>query len=183
MRIEVLRLGHRPERDNRMTTHVCLTARALGAERVHVDAPDTGLEERVAKVSGQFGGDMEVVTGVNPRHVVSRTDLAVVHLTMYGENVAGWGEDRWEALRSGPGVLVVVGATKVPREFYDLAHVNAAVGNQPHSEVAALAIFLDRLTGGEPLRRDLGGRVTIMPQERGKQVQLSKEGSWGKGGP
>ncbi|TFG70124.1 MAG: tRNA (cytidine(56)-2'-O)-methyltransferase, partial [Methanomassiliicoccus sp.] len=29
--IVVLRLGHRPERDQRVTTHVALTARALGA--------------------------------------------------------------------------------------------------------------------------------------------------------
>ena len=29
--IVVLRLGHRPERDARVTTHVGLTARALGA--------------------------------------------------------------------------------------------------------------------------------------------------------
>ena len=28
MRLEVLRLGHRPARDKRITTHVCLTARA-----------------------------------------------------------------------------------------------------------------------------------------------------------
>ena len=32
--VAVLRLGHRPGRDNRMTTHVGLTARALGADRV-----------------------------------------------------------------------------------------------------------------------------------------------------
>ncbi|MCG7848715.1 MAG: tRNA (cytidine(56)-2'-O)-methyltransferase, partial [ANME-2 cluster archaeon] len=31
MNIVVLRLGHRPERDQRVTTHVGLTARALGA--------------------------------------------------------------------------------------------------------------------------------------------------------
>jgi len=32
--VAVLRLGHRPGRDERMTTHVGLTARALGADRV-----------------------------------------------------------------------------------------------------------------------------------------------------
>ena len=175
MRIEVLRLGHRPDRDKRMTTHVCLTARALGASRVHVDAPDSELEERIAKVTEQFGGDMEIVTGANPRHLVKDTDLKVVHLTMYGENIADWGEDRWEDLRGGPGVLVIVGATKVPREFYELAHINVAVGNQPHSEVAAIAVFLDRLTVGEPLGRPMGGRVTIMPRERGKEVHVADE--------
>ena len=172
LRIEVLRLGHRPDRDKRMTTHVCLTARALGASIVHIDSADRELEERINKVVHQFGGETRVVTGENPRHVVKETDLKVVHLTMYGENIQDWDEEKWHDLRSGPGVLVVVGATKVPREFYELANINAAVGNQPHSEVAALAIFLDRLTQGEPLGRDLKGKVTILPQERGKQVHF-----------
>ncbi len=30
MMIAVLRLGHRPERDKRITTHVALTSRAFG---------------------------------------------------------------------------------------------------------------------------------------------------------
>jgi tRNA (cytidine56-2'-O)-methyltransferase len=173
--IEVLRLGHRPERDNRMTTHVCLTARALGASRVYVDSADPELEGRISKVTEQFGGDFQVVTGVEARGLVKGSGSTVVHLTMYGENVADWSEDRWDALRQAPGVLVIVGATKVPREFFELADVNAAVGNQPHSEVAALAVFLDRLTGGEPLREDLGGRMTVVPQERGKLVRSSED--------
>ena len=115
----MLRLGHRPDRDKRMTTHVCLTARAFGADRVHVDAPDGELEERIGRVIEQFGGDMEVETGINPRHLIKGTDLKVVHLTMYGENIADWREERWDDLSTGPGVLVVVGATKVPREFFE----------------------------------------------------------------
>jgi tRNA (cytidine56-2'-O)-methyltransferase len=34
MRVTVLRLGHRPERDKRITTHVGLVARAFGAEEM-----------------------------------------------------------------------------------------------------------------------------------------------------
>jgi len=175
MRIEVVRLGHRPERDKRMTTHVCLTARAWGADRVYVDMADPELEERIARVAEQFGGEFEVRTGVSPRGLVKSSRAKVVHLTMYGENVASWDEARWEDLRSAPCVLVVVGSTKVPREFYEMADVNAAVGNQPHSEVAALAVFLDRLTGGEGLLRDMGGRMTVVPMERGKRVVENEE--------
>jgi len=40
MTLEVLRLGHRPARDKRITTHVCLTARALGATRVRIAEKD-----------------------------------------------------------------------------------------------------------------------------------------------
>src|SRR5207245_10416001 len=65
---------------------------------------------------------------------------------------------------------VVVGAEKVPREVYDLVDFNVAVGNQPHSEVAALAIFLDRITLGESLQREPVGRLRIRPNPRGKSV-------------
>jgi tRNA (cytidine56-2'-O)-methyltransferase len=63
-----------------------------------------------------------------------------------------------------------VGSTKVPREYYEMADINAAVGNQPHSEVAALAVFLDRLTEGKNLMDEAGGKVRVVPQERGKLV-------------
>jgi tRNA (cytidine56-2'-O)-methyltransferase len=65
---------------------------------------------------------------------------------------------------------VVVGAEKVPAEMYDLADWNVAVGNQPHSEVAALAVFLDRLFLGQELRLDFEGGLKIVPSSRGKRV-------------
>jgi len=169
--LEVLRIGHRPDRDKRMTTHVCLTARALGADRVLVDTADRELERRLAKVCESFGGSFEVRTGVKWHPLLKGTDATVVHLTMYGENVGGWEPPRWETLRTAPHVIVVVGSTKVPGELYDLADLNAAIGNQPHSEVAALAIFLYLLQGGDALSRRMeGGRLQIVPQERGKRV-------------
>ena len=44
-------------------------------------------------------------------------------------------------------VIVVVGGTKVPAETFEIADFNVSVGNQPHSEVAALAVFLDEWVG------------------------------------
>ncbi len=168
--LEVLRIGHRPDRDRRMTTHVCLTARALGADRVLVDAADRELEARVRKVVEAFGGAFEVRTGVAWRPLLRSTDSTVVHLTMYGENVAAWTPERWRDLRARGNLVVVVGATKVPAEVYELADINAAVGNQPHSEVAALAVFLDRLTEGRALASVLDGRLRIVGHPRGKTV-------------
>ena len=37
--------------------------------------------------------------------------------------------------------MIVVGAEKVPREIYELADYNVAVGSQPHSEVSAWAYY------------------------------------------
>jgi tRNA (cytidine56-2'-O)-methyltransferase len=153
-----------------MTTHVCLTARAFGADRVYVDTADAELEQRLNRVAEQFGGEFEVRTGVSPRGLIKSSRATVVHLTMYGENVGTWNDARWKDLRAKPCVLVVVGSTKVPREYYEMADINAAVGNQPHSEVAALAVFLDRLTEGKNLMDEAGGKVRVVPQERGKLV-------------
>jgi tRNA (cytidine56-2'-O)-methyltransferase len=70
----------------------------------------------------------------------------------------------------GKDMLIVVGAEKVPGEVYGLADLNVAVGNQPHSEVAALAVFLDRFTEGRGLCRPMVGEMEIIPMERGKKV-------------
>jgi tRNA (cytidine56-2'-O)-methyltransferase len=66
----------------------------------------------------------------------------------------------------------VVGAEKVPFEIYGLADWNVAVGNQPHSEVAAVAVTFDRLsTGNDPLKKKFAGaKLEIVPTECGKQV-------------
>ncbi len=68
-------------------------------------------------------------------------------------------------------LLVVVGAEKVPFEVYEHADWNVGVTNQPHSEVAALAVFLDRLFEGRELDREWEDpdRV-VVPQETGKRV-------------
>jgi tRNA (cytidine56-2'-O)-methyltransferase len=90
----------------------------------------------------------------------------VVHLTMYGSNLP----DVIDEIRASENILVVVGAEKVPAEMYDLADWNVAVGNQPHSEVAALAVFLDRLFQGRELCEEFAGGLKIVPTPRGKQV-------------
>ena len=36
MKVNVLRLDHRLKRDTRITTHVCLTARAFGASKIYL---------------------------------------------------------------------------------------------------------------------------------------------------
>jgi tRNA (cytidine56-2'-O)-methyltransferase len=54
--------------------------------------------------------------------------------------------------------------------MYQLADWNVAVGNQPHSEVAALAVFLDRLFEGQELTKEFDGGLKILPSPRGKHV-------------
>ena len=98
----------------------------------------------------------------------------VVHLTMYGANINEIMPEIKE-LSKDKDILVVVGAEKVPKEVYELADYNVSVGNQPHSEVAALAIFLDRLFEGKTLYRDFeNAKIKITPSNKGKVVIREK---------
>ena len=170
--VAVLRLGHRPGRDDRMTTHVGLTARALGADRaILVGEGVGGAAETVRSVTDRFGGPFEVTVRDAYRPLLSGWDGRIVHLTMYGEPVQDVEAAVRNARRSDP-LLVVLGAEKVPFEVYEAADWNVAVTNQPHSEVAALAVFLDRLFEGRQLDRaweDADRRV--IPQSVGKKVE------------
>jgi tRNA (cytidine56-2'-O)-methyltransferase len=166
--IHVLRLGHRPDRDKRVTTHVALTARALGASSIAVSTKDEELERSVRSVVKRFGGGFSIYTGVRWKEHLRNFDGVIVHLTMYGTHI----DDALPRVRAvwADRMLMVVGAEKVPPEVYQAATFNIGVGNQPHSEVAALAIFLDRLLEGAGLRTDFKGRMTVVPCERGKKV-------------
>jgi tRNA (cytidine56-2'-O)-methyltransferase len=169
MRVVVLRLGHRPERDKRITTHVGLVARAFGAEEMLLTGRDPSVEESLADVAERWGGGFRLRADVSWRGEALRWKDAggkVAHLTMYGSKLA----EVIDEIRRCEDLMVVVGAEKVPAEMYDLADWNVAVGGQPHSEVAALAVFLDRLFQGEELELEFDGGLKIVPSARGKQV-------------
>lgn len=168
LRVTVLRLGHRPERDKRITTHVCLTARAFGAERVVVAERDDRVVEGVRDVVKRFGGPFSIESGASYRPFLKDPSATKVHLTMYGLPM----QEVLPRIDRSRDLVVIVGAEKVPREVYEMADFNVGVGNQPHSEVAALAVFLYALQGDAPLRRPFeGGEVVVEPSARGKVVR------------
>jgi len=168
--VTILRLGHRPGRDERTTTHVGLTARALGADRLVLEASAEGRRETVESVTDRFGGPFEVSVSEAPMAVLREFDGTVVHLTMYGRPVQAVVDEVKATHREEP-LLVVVGAEKVPFEVYRRAECNVAVTNQPHSEIAALAVFLDRLFEGAQLDREWADAdKRVVPQETGKRV-------------
>jgi len=169
--VRVLRLGHRPERDQRVTTHVGLTARALGARGMYLAGRDAGIVAGIRDVVSRWGGDFFVEDGVPWKKCIREWKASggvVVHLTMYGEPV----QERVADIRENDRILVVVGAEKVPGEIYLLADYNIAVTNQPHSEVAGLAVFLDRLFEGRELAWEFAGaRIRVVPSPRGKRCE------------
>lgn len=173
--VAVLRWGHRP-RDLRLTTHVALTARALGASgMILADVEDATIKRALDTVAANWGGRFTVEMGTPWRAAVQRWKAAggvVVHLTAYGENIQT-SDVLPRIWATGRDVLVMVGSRKVPSAFFstEIADFNVAIGNQPHSECASLAVFLDRFFDGAALAKDYAdANRRIVPQAHGKKV-------------
>lgn len=166
-------MGHRIFRDSRVTTHVCLTARALGAAGVIIaNRKDKEVESSVADVAKRFGGQFSIESGADWRRVISgwrRSGGRIVHLTAYGLPLPKVLDQIRE---TGGDVLVVVGSEKMPGEIFKLADWNVSVTNQPMSEIGALAIFLDWYQ--QHLEFDLSfpeSEMQIVPSRDGKLVK------------
>ncbi|ELZ09037.1 tRNA (cytidine(56)-2'-O)-methyltransferase [Natrialba aegyptia] len=171
--VAVLRLGHRPGRDERMTTHVGLTARALGADRVWFPDNAGQSKDTVDDITDRFGGPFTAELTDSPHSLIRNWKGHVVHLTMYGQRIQDVEADIREVHRDdGEPLLLVVGSEKVSFDVYEDADWNVGVTNQPHSEVAGLAVFLDRLFEGAELEREWADADrTVVPMETGKRVE------------
>ncbi len=174
--ITVLRVGHRPGRDPRLTTHLALAARALGAERMYLHPPDEAVAATLHGVVERWGGTFEVVGAPSWQRVLREHPGPVVHLTMYGLPL----ERLAPRLARERSLLVVVGGAKVPAPLYRAATYNVAVAHQPHSEVAALAVLLARLRGVPGPGAPAGARARIVPRAHGKKVVASAGGVGGR---
>ena len=168
--IVILRLGHRLSRDKRITTHVALVARAFGADKIIISTNDGKIEKNIQSICKRFGGDFQIETGLDYKKIIKQWNGTIVHLTMYGGEL----DKSINKIDKNRDLLVIVGAEKVPSQIYDMADFNISVGNQPHSEVAALAIFLDRYTGGKWQEKQFNGKIEILPSDKGKKV-VSKD--------
>jgi tRNA (cytidine56-2'-O)-methyltransferase len=172
MKICVLRLGHRPERDKRITTHVALTARAFGCTGMFLAGMDEKIRESINRVNENWGGKFFVEFVKDWKTLIREWDGIVIHLTMYGIPLLRI----QEKIQPEEPILVVVGAEKVPKEVYEMVDYNVSIGLQPHSEVAALAVFLDRITDGKEFTITFpDGKMKVVPTEKGKVVEKYDE--------
>ncbi len=162
--IAVLRLGHRLARDPRISTHCGLVARAFGAgEIIYSGEHDEALLRNIEETVQRWGGPFSVRYEKDWRKCVAeyrKKGYSVVHLTMYGMPLKKGGVRKRK-------MLVVIGGEKVPPEVYKTADYNIAVTSQPHSEVAALAVFLNESCSPGKFRN---AKIRIVPQERGKRL-------------
>ncbi len=166
--IKVLRLGHRRGRDDRISTHVGLTARQWGAKEVVFSGEkDDKMLESQRDIIERWGGHTEVRYNEDWKSEIRGFEGLKVHLTMYGLKL----DDELENLKKQfkDDLLVVIGSEKVPRWVYHNVDYNISVGNQPHSEIAALAVFMDRLKG---IRESFdGAKVWVEPSETEKYTR------------
>lgn len=169
-RLDVLRLGYRKGRDPRITTHLALVSRAFGADGFMLSGDeDKELFSNLKSVSDRFGGSLDTshVKGMSTlkQHVASGG--VAVHLTMYGEPY----RKAIPTIRRDKPLMVIVGGAKVPGDVYKLCQHNVAVGNQPHSEVAALALFLEAWFGDSGSDKKFeDARLVIEGTNKGKIV-------------
>ena len=155
---------------------MALVARAFGASRfILTDIMDEKIRLTVEKIVANWGGKFHFEMGKPWKRVVKEWRSkrgSVVHLTAYGENIQT--SDVLKRVKAaGKDVLVIVGSQKVPKDFFssDVSDFNVSVGNQPHSEISSLAVFLDRFYEGKELAVKFNGaRMKIIPQKRGKKV-------------
>ena len=169
LKVEVLRIGQRVVRDDRVTTHVALVARAFGASKIYMNEVDPQIENTIKRMNKTWGGDFEVEFFEDWKKVLkSKIDYyKIVHLTMYGEKI----DDVASDIRKNQNILIVVGAEKVPRTIYEKSDFNVSVANQPHSEISALAIVLDRLYKGKQFDMKFDNHTRkIIPTKKGKKV-------------
>ena len=174
--ITVLRLNHRKYRDQRLTSHVFLTARALGAvQGVFTGEQDDNLIQSMSNLTNSWGGDFSVSWTSSSKLFIQDQKSAgarIIHLTMYGRPLQEG--LTWLANPENLDIpaVVVVGGAKVQGFIYELSDLNVSVGNQPHSEVAALAIFLHEWFGKYQLYDDRNGSKRVIPSASRKIINV-----------
>ena len=175
MEIEVLRIGQRIVRDDRVTTHVALVARAFGATKILMNEVNPDIRVTIDKINDTWGGNFSIEFFESWRPIIKKkkeNGFKIVHLTMYGENI----NDVQSKLKKEEKLLIVVGAEKVPREIYEFAEYNVGIGNQPHSEISGLAVLLDRIQEGNQFSKVFsGGKRRIIPAKYGKNVVMEEK--------
>ncbi len=169
--IIVVRISGRAYRDLRITTHCGLVARAFGAKKIILSQDsDTSIPKTIQSVTERFGGDFEVAFTPNigqQLKKLKKEGYCIIHLTMYGEKI----KTHLTEIKKKNKIAIIIGADKVPASIYQQADYNIGITNQPHSEVAALAITMHEIMGGREEEIVFTNRkLEVIPTPKGKHV-------------
>ena len=168
--IIVFRYGHRLIRDERVTTHCCLVARAFGCTKIIIHGnEDNVLSDTITQMNRQFGGNFKVEfveSWKKELQTLKKQGFTLAHLTMYGQEVHAAAQE----LKKMKKIVLIAGSQKVPMEIYRLSDYNISVTNQPHSEIAALAVCLDQLSDLKNPPQFQNAKIRITPSNHEKKV-------------
>ena len=123
MEIEVLRIGQRVVRDDRVTTHVALVARSFGAKKIYMNEVNPEIKQTISDINKKWGGNFKIEIISEWKKIIKEkkhSGVKIIHLTMYGQNI----NNIENKIRNEDKILVIVGAEKVQREVYELADYN-----------------------------------------------------------
>lgn len=167
----VLRYGHRLIRDERVTSHCCLVARAFGAKKIIIAGQrDKEVEKSIKNVNEKWGGKFRMQytkSWIKTLQELKKKGFIIIHLTMYGKPL-----DSLKRVLEKSKIAFVIGSKKVEREMFEKCDYNASVTTQPHSEIAALAIALDRVFGWKQAAHAFpNAKLQIIPDKRKKIVK------------
>ena len=90
MEIEVVRIGQRVVRDDRVTTHVALVARSFGANKIYMNEVNSEIEKTISDINKTWGGNFQIEIISEWKQIIKERKNAgvkIVHLTMYGQNI------------------------------------------------------------------------------------------------
>lgn len=169
--VVVLRYGHRSIRDYRVTSHCCLVARAFGAKKIIIEGEeDVSLKKSIENIVKMWGGVFDVEFTTSWKKTITtyrKKKYKSIHATMYGLPL----QKEIKKIRKFDKILFIVGSQKVEKEVYWKSDYNISITSQPHSEIAALVIFLDYFFKGKELeKRFSGAKLIITPQKKGKKI-------------
>ena len=150
MVIEVVRIGQRLVRDDRVTTHVALVSRAFGAEKIFMTEINPEIKDTLEKINDTWGGNFAIEFIDKWKPIVKKKKeegFRIVHLTMYGEKI----NDAQEKLRNEKDLLIVVGAV-VPGGKRESVYTKEV--EEIEEEDDSLEILKKRYARGEITKED-----------------------------
>lgn len=167
----VFRYGHRTVRDYRVTSHCALVSRAFGAKQIIIcGEEDKSIKNSIENVNNQWGSKFQInFTNDLFKKLTSlkKEGYYLIHLTMYGEEI----QKIEKKIIKHKKICIIIGSQKVEKKIYQISDYNISITNQPHSEIAALAICLDRIFQGKELKKKFKNqKKEIIPQKKGKKV-------------
>lgn len=131
---------------------ICLTARAFGASSVVLTSSSHEINSKLKRfcnsVANKWGGNFSVQFISNWKsYISSKTNYKTVYLTRYGISI----QKQQYSIRSYKNVLLIISTDKERPELNKISDFNISITAQPHSSIAAMAIFLNMYYAGREL--------------------------------